>query len=83
MPLHPRKALDEGGADVATLQLGVEGPADVQQGMDGSVGEHAREGKEDLLPAAHPGQPVMDQANLQRACSGAATAGTEWPSTFM
>ena len=52
-------------------------PAHVQQGEDRGVGEEAGQREEHLLAPAHPGEPVVDEGDLQRvaSASGGARAG--------
>src|SRR5207247_9116392 len=80
------QVLDEGGPDVPRLQGRGHRAAHVEQGEDGSGREEAGQGEKHLLPAAHAGEPVVDERDLQ-GCSGqrvseAAIAGTAWPRAF-
>src|SRR3972149_11123403 len=78
---RPREGLHERGADLARLELGGDRARDVEEGEDRGVGEEADQGEEHLPAPAHPGEPVVDESDLQRSASTGAGSGR--PSAFM
>ncbi len=60
-----RQSLQIRGGDLSILDGGIHFFRIVDQGEQVGVGEQFQQGHQDLLPAPHPGHPIMDNGDPQ------------------